>query len=171
MIRINYIRQATHLFAFLILQLPLLFKFILFDTAFGFFYVGFILFLPLRLSRSLAMVIAMITGLLVDIFSNTPGIHASACVFIALVRDYWYLLSIGDSEDDVNISWNHLNIWGSIKYLAPLIVVHHMIIFTVENSGLSGFIDLLGKVVFSALYTFVLVFTISLLISPKTRRM
>ncbi|MFT6866697.1 MAG: hypothetical protein ACJA08_001532 [Cyclobacteriaceae bacterium] len=169
MIRINYTRQITHFFAFMLLQLPLLYKFILFDVAFGFFYIGFILFLPLGLNRTTAMIIALLSGLLIDVFSNTPGIHASACVFIALVRNYWYLASIGDYEDDVNVSWNQLRIWGSLKYLLPMIFMHHLIIFIVENDGLSDFIHLTNKIIMSSLYTFIMVFGISLLIAPRER--
>ncbi|MEP0366620.1 MAG: hypothetical protein ABJN36_04250 [Cyclobacteriaceae bacterium] len=171
MIRINYTRQVLHLVAFLLIQIPLLHRFILFDVAFGFFYVGFILFLPLGVNRNITMVIALLSGLLVDVFSNTPGIHASACVFLALVKDYWYLASIGDYEEDINISWNHLKLWGSVKFLIPLILAHHIIIFTIENDGLSGFFSLMNKIFLSTLYTFVVVFTVSLLISPRERRM
>ncbi len=170
MIRINYLRQVGHFVAFVLFQLPLLYKFILFNTAFGFFYVGFILLLPLGLNRNISMIIALITGLLIDIFSNTPGIHASACVFIALTKDYWYMFSIGEIEDQTNISWNQLKIWGSVRFLLPLIAAHHLIIFTVENGGLSDFFYLMQKVILSSLYTFITVFGISLLLAPKERR-
>lgn len=169
MIRINYARQIGHFAAFMLLQLPLLYKFILFDIAFGFFYIGFILFLPMGLSRTTAMIIALISGLVIDLFSNSPGIHASACVFIALVRNYWYMASIGDYDDDVNISYIQIKIWGSIKYLLPLIFTHHLIIFTIENGGFGDFMHLSNKIIMSSAYTFIVVFGISLLLAPRER--
>lgn len=170
MIRINYPRQIGHFIAFVIFQLPLLYKFILFNSAFGFFYIGFVLFLPLRLNRNFVMVIALLIGLLIDIFSSTPGIHASACVFIALSKDYWYMFSIGEIEDQFNISWNELKMWGSIRFLLPLIFVHHLIIFSIENGGLHDFFYLMRKVTLSSIYTYIMVFGISLLLAPKERR-
>lgn len=170
MIRINYPRQVFNFIAFVLFQLPLLYKFILFNSAFGFFYLGFILFLPLGLNKNLSMIIALITGLIIDVFSSTPGIHASACVFIALSKDYWYMFSIGEIEDQSNISWNELKIWGSLRYLLPLIWMHHLIIFTVENGGFGDFLYLMKKVFFSSLYTYITVFGISLLLAPKERR-
>lgn len=169
MIRVNYARQITQLVAYLLIQLPFLYKFILFDVAFGFFYIGLILFLPLGTNRNVSMPIALLSGLIIDIFSSTPGIHASACIFIALIKDYWYIASIGEYEDDINVSWNHLKTWGSFKFLLPLIFTHHLIIFTVENGGVSGFFNLFNKIIFSSLYTFITVFGISLLIAPKQK--
>ncbi|MFY0600354.1 MAG: hypothetical protein JXR03_11845 [Cyclobacteriaceae bacterium] len=169
MIRINYSRQITYLVAFLLVQLPLLYKFIVFDVAFGFFYVGFVLFLPLGVNRNITMIIALLSGLLIDVFSSTPGIHASACIFIALIKDYWYVASIGEYEDDINLSWIQLKIWGSIKFLLPLIFAHHLIIFVVENGGFSDFFTLVKKIIMSSLYTFVTILGISLLTSPRQR--
>lgn len=170
MLRINYPQQALHLVVFLILQIPFLYKLVLFDAAFGFFYVGFILFLPNGMNRSMAMTIAFITGLTVDVFSNTPGIHASASILIAFIKDFWFGITIDNSDDDIQLSWNELGVWGSVKYLFPLIFLHHMVIFSVENGGFSSFGFLLVKVLYSSLYSFLIVFALSFLIAPKTRR-
>ena len=170
MIRINYQQQILHFIVFLVLQIPFLYKMVLFDRAFGFFYVGFLLLLPFGLSRSLSMVIALVSGLVIDVFSNTPGIHASACILIVFIKDFWFRLTIEDSEDDVFLDWNELKIWGSIKYFLPLIFMHHFVIFTVENGGLSLFGLLFSKIIYSTAYTFILVVGMTFLMAPKARR-
>ncbi|WP_258100393.1 hypothetical protein [Marinoscillum pacificum] len=170
MLRINYPQQALNLLVFLILQIPFLYKLVLFDSAFGFFYVGFILFLPYGLSRSIGMTVAFFTGLTVDIFSNTPGIHASATILIAFIKDFWFDITIDHSDDDIQLSWNELGPWGSVKYLYPLIFVHHAIIFSIENGGFNSLGFLFVKVFYSACYSFLIVFALSFLIAPKTRR-
>ncbi|REE01696.1 hypothetical protein [Marinoscillum furvescens] len=170
MVRINYVQQALHLVIFLLLQIPFLYKLILFDVAFGFFYIGFVLFLPYGLNRSLAMLIAFAGGLIVDVFSNTPGMHASASILVAFAKDSWFGLTVGSSDDDVYLDWNELGVWGSVKYLLPLIFVHHFIIFTVENGGFNSFGFLLAKISYSALYSFTIVFGLSFLMAPKVRR-
>jgi len=171
MIRINYKQQILHLVVFLIIQIPLLYKLILFDRAFGFFYIGFILFLPYGTSRSLTMVIAFFSGLLIDVFSNTPGIHAAACILIAFLKDTWHDVIMGTSDDDdVSIDWNELKVVGSIGYLLPLIFIHHLIIFSIENGGFNSFGFLFSKVLYSSLYSFIIVFGLSFLMAPKARR-
>lgn len=169
MIRINHLRQALYLLVFLIIQIPFLYKLVLFDRAFGFFYVGFVLFLPYRLNKNITMPIAFVAGLIIDMFSNTPGIHASACILIAYIKDFWFQLVIG-TDDDVDLSWNELRVWGSVKYLFPLIFIHHFMIFTIENGGLNAFGNLFGKIIYSSLYSFVIVFGLSFLMAPKARR-
>lgn len=170
MIRVNYIQQTLNLFIFLIIQIPLLHKFVFLDKAFVFFYIGFILFLPYGISKSLAMIIAFFTGLIIDVFSNTPGIHASACIFIAFIKDFWYAMMIGQSDDDVYLDWNELGVWGSVTYLLPLIFFHHFIIFSIENGGFNSFGLLFTKIVFSTTYSFFIIFGLSFLTAPKARR-
>jgi len=171
MIRIDYKQQVYYLIAFVIMQIPLLYKLVLFDVAFGFFYIGFILFLPYGMSRSLTMIIAFFTGLVIDVFSNTPGIHASACILIAFIKDFWHDVIKGESDDDVNVDWNELGLVGSFGYLLPLIFIHHSMIFTIENGGFNGFGLLVSKIIYSTLYSFVLVFGISFLMAPSKRNL
>ncbi|MEQ9302681.1 MAG: hypothetical protein RJQ14_02095 [Marinoscillum sp.] len=170
MVRINYGQQILNLVIFVIIQIPFLYKLVLFDAAFGFFYVGFLLFLPYGMSRSLAMGIAFFTGLTVDVFSNTPGIHASACIIIAFLKDSWFQVSTGSSDDDIYLDWNELGVWGSVKYLLPLILIHHFVIFSIENGGFNSFGFLLTKITYSSAYSFLIVFALSFLIAPKARR-
>lgn len=170
MIRVNYVQQVINFFVFLIIQIPLLYKAILFDKAFSFFYVGFVLLLPFGLNRSWTMVIGFFAGLIIDVFSNTPGIHASACVLIAFFKDYWYDLIMGNSDDDIYLDWNELKVWGSIKYILPLIFLHHSMIFTIENGGFSSFGFLFSKIMLSSIYSFTIVFSLVYLMAPRTRR-
>src|SRR5688572_9031372 len=51
-----------------------------------FVYIMFIMMLPVRIPKSLLLILAFITGLVVDMFSNTMGMHAAACVFMAYIR-------------------------------------------------------------------------------------
>jgi hypothetical protein len=116
------------------------------------------------------MLIAFFTGLLIDVFSSTPGIHASACVLVVFFKDYWFIASIGDPEDEINIGFDSIGLWGLIKYTFPLILVHHFMLFIIENGGfiLSG--ALFIKSLMSGLYSLVVIISIAYLIAPKTQR-
>jgi rod shape-determining protein MreD len=50
------------------------------------FYILFILMLPINLNRNVGVAIAFVTGVVMDIFSNTPGLHSSACLILSLIR-------------------------------------------------------------------------------------
>lgn len=168
--RIDINQQIRNLIFFLIIQIPFLYKFVLFNTAFGFFYIGFVLLLPLSLPAGIAMAAGFFAGLVVDVFSSTPGIHASACVLIGFIRVFWFTSSVDDDLDEnQNVSWNNLGLWGAFKYFTPLIFIHLLVVFLVENGGFYS--GMFSRVFYSTVYTSVLVMAISILIAPSKRRL
>lgn len=170
MSRISIREQIFNFIALFIIQLPLLYRITLWDRAFGFFYVGFLLLLPYKISRTYLLVVGFLIGLVVDVFSNTPGIHAGACVFIMFVRDPWLRVVQDDTEDLFNINHGSLKKTGFIIFTFPLVFVHHFIIFTIENGGLHLFGMLISKTIMSAIFSFVIIFVLNYLIVPKARR-
>jgi|SaaInl5LU_22_DNA_1037371.scaffolds.fasta_scaffold39456_2 hypothetical protein len=49
-------------------------------------YVSFLLTFSTKLPKYITMLVALGLGLCIDMFLNTEGIHASSCLFLALVR-------------------------------------------------------------------------------------
>ena len=58
----------------------------LFGVAIPFFYIYFLLRLPLSLSTNWVMTLGFLLGLTIDTFCNTPGMHALSCVVLAALR-------------------------------------------------------------------------------------
>jgi hypothetical protein len=109
-------------------------------------------------------------GLAVDVFSNTPGIHAGACVFVMFIRDLWLRIVLDDTDELTNINHISLKKTGFIFYVLPLVLIHHFIIFLVENGGFHLFAMLSSKTILSALFSFTIIFVLNYLIVPKPRR-
>ncbi|MCD8538747.1 MAG: hypothetical protein LRY55_02535 [Leadbetterella sp.] len=80
------LKIAASVIIYTLLQVFILRNLVFFDVAFCFVYISVILFLPSATPTSTALVIAFITGILVDMFYNTAGLHASAAVMIAFIR-------------------------------------------------------------------------------------
>ena len=51
-------------------------------------YVSFLLTFPINTSNYLLLVVALILGLTMDMFKDSGGIHASACLFLAFLRPF-----------------------------------------------------------------------------------
>src|SRR6188768_1775689 len=49
-------------------------------------YILFILLLPVEIPNWLLLVLALFTGLVIDAFGNSGGMHAAATVFMAFAR-------------------------------------------------------------------------------------
>ncbi len=147
--------QIGSFLAYILIQVIFLRNVVLFDRAFCFIYIGFLLFLPIETNRPLLMGMAFLTGLLVDIFYDSLGIHAAACVLIMFVRNLWLnLLTPQGGYDPGVIPSLRLNgLRWFIMYAAPLIILHHAALFFIEASGFHMFGFTLTKVLMSSLFT------------------
>lgn len=170
MTRISIKEQILNLILLLLVQLPLVHRITLFDRAFAFFYVGFLILLPRTFSRSYLMVIGFFTGLLVDIFTNTPGIHASASVFILFSRNFWLSVVTDDAQEITNLNVASLKKSGFLYFIFPLVFVHHFLIFIIENGGFHLFGMVMSKAFFSSIFSTTVIFVINFIITPKRKR-
>ncbi len=131
----------------------------LFDTAFCFLYVAFILMLPLEIGPLLLILIGFVMGLTIDIFYDSIGINAAACVFIAFIRPFWLsLITPRGGYEEVNIpKLKTLGFSWFFAYSLPLIFVHHVVLFYLEAGNMHMFFFTLSKVIFSTILTFIIV--------------
>ena len=166
------IRQLIGYVAFILLQVLVFKNIALFDVSFCFVYVAILLLLPVETDRILTMIIAFITGLLIDVFYNSLGIHASAMVLIAFIRNYWLSVITPQGGFDGNISPSAINMGGQwfSTYAIPLIFVHHLTMFFTEAGGFHLFGFTFLKVLSSTFFTFIVVVIVQFLLTKKKRQ-
>jgi len=101
-------------------------------------YILFILALPLGFNRYAYMGLAFLLGFIIDMFSNTPGVHIAATVVIAFVRDYWVSFILPNNEiGRVEPSMKKLGMANYIRYSLALVLAHHLILFFAEAWSIS----------------------------------
>jgi hypothetical protein len=152
-------------------QVLLLRNLVLFNSAFCFLYIAFILLLPIELNSLVLMVIGFVLGFTIDIFYDSMGLHALATVFVAYIRNYW-LATITpqggyDSSASATVMANGLQ-WFLV-YSLPLVFLHHLVLFFVEASGFALFWYTMLKIVASLLFTMATIILLQYL-SPQRRR-
>jgi hypothetical protein len=112
-------------------------KLVLFNTAFCFVYIAFILLLPIETNPLVLMLAGFGLGLLIDIFYDHQGMHAAATVAVAYLRNHWLRGITPQGGYDVGatptVGANGI-VWF-LSYSAPLIVLHHLILFFVDAGG------------------------------------
>ena len=132
-------------------------------------YVLFILLLPFDTPPWLLLVLSFFMGLSIDIFSNTIGIHASACVFMGFLRPYVLnYISVRDNYE-CNIEQG-LYVYGFswfLKYALILILAHHSFLFVVEVFSFQNFGDTIIRILLSSIFTLILVIISQFIISKK----
>ena len=168
--RISWKLLIFYFVGYVILQIPLLHKFILFDVAFSFFYLGFLLFFPLGQNPILRLMAGFLTGLFIDLFSNTPGLHASVCTFIMLFRDTWLRFILEYEEGALDMNIYILKMRGVWLYILPLIFIHHIMVFWINYGSWMGLFLTFDRILASTIFSFLSILLINLVISKKPSR-
>ncbi len=149
---------------YLLLQILILRNIVLFDYAFCFVYIAGILLLPAEVNRTLLLIMGFSTGLLMDVFYNTLGMHAAATLLVAYLRPFWIQLQLETkgTTERLEITMDELGAARYLTFLLPLVFVHHAALFLIEMShfGMIGYTIL--RIVASTLFTTLLITVIQL---------
>lgn len=158
-------------FIYLITQVVLMRHLVLFNTAFCFIYVAFLLFLPIETNTLLLMVLGFMLGFMVDIFYDSLGIHAASLVLVGFLRNIWLsrITPQGgyDAGEGPTLAANGVQ-WF-IVYTLPLIFIHHFALFFIEVGGFGLLWYTFSKVFFSTIFTFLILLLLQYLL-PGQRR-
>ena len=158
---INSIIRYTIIFIILILLQLLLFNNIQFSGFINpYVYIMFILLLPVEISPWLLLIISFFTGLTIDFFIGTPGLHASATVLSGFLRPYVLrLISPRDGYDPG--ATPSMEIYGFrwfLIYTLFIVLIHHFSLFYLEVFRFTDFLRTFLRVLLSSVFsvTFIL---------------
>jgi hypothetical protein len=124
-----------------------------------FLYVLFIIILPFETPKWLVLLSAFLIGITMDMFTDTGGMHAAACVFMGYIRPgILKLFSPRDGyEFGTQPTVQYLGIPWFLSYAGILIFAHHLILFFLEIFRFSEFFSTFFRVIISSIFTLILV--------------
>ncbi|HEY3403645.1 MAG TPA: Rod shape-determining protein MreD [Ohtaekwangia sp.] len=165
------ILQVISFFIYLLYQVLILQNVVLFHTAFCFLYVIYLLSLPVETNPLVLMLIGFVMGFMVDLFYESLGLHAFACVLLMYVRNYWLnsMTPQGGYDSNASPSLALGGLQWFLVYTMPMIFLHHGLLFFLEAGGFSMFWFTLWKVITSTIFT-TLVVLIAQFLFPGRRR-
>jgi len=158
---INSILRLGLIFILLILLQILLFNNIQFSGYINpYVYVMFILLLPIEIPSWLLLLLSFATGLIIDIFSGSPGMHSSATLLAGFVRPYILrVISPRDGyEQGSDPSMLTYGFQWFFTYTLLIVLVHHTALFYLEVFRFAEFFRTMLRVILSSLFsvTFIL---------------
>lgn len=133
----------------------------LFGYATVYIYLLFIMKMPRFATRNEQMMWAFALGLVVDMFSNTPGINAAAASMLAFMRDYVLAMFIPNGITEDFTPGTRVLRWGAyVSYAAICTLIFCTVLFLLEFFTLSHPLHLAISISGSTLLTllFVIVF-------------
>ena len=156
---IRILSKYAVMFISLVLIQVLIFNQVQFSGFFNpYVYVLFIILLPLSTPRYAILILAFALGLIIDIFSNSLGVHSAATVFIAYVRPLVIRL-ISNREDDKNDypGLNQNKLGWFINYVVIMVLIHHTLLFYLEVYTFANFFNTLYRVILSSLFSIIII--------------
>ena len=135
-------------------------------------YFIFILWLPFSVSRQWLLIIGFLTGLVLDYFTMTPGLHAAACTLIAYVRPF--VINILTPKDSAEFNYREPSPramqWTPYTvYVFILTFLHHGYMVFLEWLDFGSFLDFLIKVVTTTAISMLLIFTAEIIFPRKLK--
>ncbi|HEV7620678.1 MAG TPA: rod shape-determining protein MreD, partial [Flavisolibacter sp.] len=135
-------------------------------------YFLFILWLPFSISRLGLLLIGFVTGLVLDYFTMTPGLHTAACVLVAYGRPF--IISILIPKDTAEFNYREPSPgamgWAPYSvYVIVLTLMHHTYLTLLEWLEFGSFLDFLIKILASTGISLLLVFTVEMLFPRKIK--
>jgi len=130
-------------------------------------YVLFLLVFPFMANRSLYILIAFLTGLTLDMFSNSGGIHAAACLFLAYLRPYALRFAFGVSYEYNAIKLSKVGFYERFVFISIMVLIHHIVLFLLEAFNITDILYTLNKTLITSIFTIILSMIINILLSRR----
>ncbi len=122
-------------------------------------YILFIILLPFELAGGLLLLLAFFTGLTMDLFMNTPGVHVMACLVAAFFRPR-ILDALSPRDGYETGSKPRIHYYGMLwflKYAFLIITIHHIVLFYTEIFRWSDFFITLFRALLSSVFTLIII--------------
>lgn len=132
-------------------------------------YILFILLYPINNNRQLFIFLSFLIGLTIDLFSDSGGIHAAACVTIAYSRPMILKFAFGTSYEHQTLKIGTSETGQRITYFAIIILIHHIILFSLEVFNTDNILLIAKKTLFSSLFTLIMCLIFTVLFSRSSK--
>lgn len=132
-------------------------------------YILFIILYPVNSNKTGLLVASFLLGLSVDMFCNSGGVHAAACLVLAFVRPSIFKFSFGLSYEYQTVKLNDVLTPQRFSFIVLAVIIHHFVLFLLEIFQISFILEIGLKTILSTLFTLILCIVIIYLIKPNRR--
>lgn len=133
-------------------------------------YPLFIMLFPVQTSKILLIVLGFLMGISVDVFYDSPGLHASASVFTAFIRPFvlafveprgGYKINSVPTKNQFGLNW-------FAKYASILLVLHLFWYFSLEVFQISEIFQVFIKTIISFIASILFIWLYMVIFNPKS---
>ncbi len=132
-------------------------------------YPVIILMLPIKLDRTLSLLLAFIIGISMDMFYDSPGVHAAAAVTTGYLRPF--LLAWMEPYEGYNVrespTMEKLGFRWYAVYLAVLLFIHLLFYFSIEAFSFVFIGDIMSNTIISFIPSYLIIILGMFLFKPN----
>lgn len=132
-------------------------------------YILFILLYPVNSNKSGLLIASFCLGLVVDLFSNSGGIHAASCLILAYVRPTFFKFAFGLSYEYQTVKINDRLSPERFTFILISISTHHLILFLLEYFKFSFILSALLRTILSTIFTLIVSILIIYIFKPNKK--
>jgi rod shape-determining protein MreD len=130
-------------------------------------YILFLYWYPIKEHRATFLGVSFLLGLFIDILSDTMALHAAATVTIAYFRPVLMRFCFGVNLEFQSFKLSNATKVQQITFLTLLVIVHHVVFFSLEIFSFANLLLILKKVLMIGFATLVLCLLFSSLFSIR----
>lgn len=159
--------------AVILLQVLILNHIMLFNVAFPFVFIFFLIRLPLNMHLNWLYTLAFLLGFIVDVFSDTPGLNSLSCLIFAAVKKPVFYLYVPRDDKTVNIMPCLSSLGWSVytKFLITMTAIYCLVCFSIEYFSFASVKEILILSVCSTVLSFLLVLACDSLVVTNRERL
>jgi hypothetical protein len=169
----DLLRNIIRFFIFILVQVYVLNKVPhLHQFVVPYIYFLFLLWLPFGISRIGLLIVGFMTGMALDFFTMTPGLHAAACVLVAYCRPF--VINILTPKDPTEFNYREpspraMGWTPYLVYALVLTIFHHGYLVLLEWLSFGSFLHFLIKVIATTAISMLLIITTELLFPRRMK--
>jgi rod shape-determining protein MreD len=132
-------------------------------------YILFIILYPVNGNKYGLLAASFFLGLTMDLFCNSGGVHAAACLMLAYFRPSIFKFSFGLSYEYQTVRLNDTLTPERFSFILLAVIIHHLTLFVLEVFTFEYLWDIILRTIVSTLFTILICILIIYLIKPSKR--
>lgn len=124
-----------------------------------FIYILFVLMLHFNIRPWLLLITGFLTGMIIDLFLGTPGLHAGATVFMSFIRQTVIRLTLGHRLPEGNLEPTIYDMGARwfFTYAAIMVLIHHTSLFLLESFSMHQLGGLIIRILLSSTFSILII--------------
>lgn len=119
-------------------------------------YLYMVMRMPVEVNRIGQIFIGFFVGLIIDIFCHTPGLHALACTTTMWLRlPLLHMFVVAEDIKNGCPTYHRLGVSVFSRFLLLVLSIHCVLLYSVEAFSVFNFWNVLFKIIFSILMSFI----------------